>query len=122
MTAPTATVLAATPDRRRRPSDGLVVEASILARLLRVRLLRLEATVVIVPAEVTARPSAPPDVQGRPSARSARPLPEGSATSGRRGLAEAVRTLDEGAAILAEARRTASSGRASRNGGTRRRA
>jgi hypothetical protein len=106
-------VLTATPDRRRRPSDGLVVEASILARLLRIRLLTLDATVVIVPADVTARWPAPPDVQGRTSARSDRAAgtspPARSDAGGRRSLAEAVRTIDEGAAILAEARRTASS-------------
>jgi hypothetical protein len=106
-------VLTATPDRRRRPSDGLVVEAWILARLLRIRLLTLDATVVIVPADVTARWSAPADVQGRTSARSARSAgtspPARSGASGRRGLADAVRTIDEGAAILAEARRRTAS-------------
>ena len=44
-------------DRRRRPSDGVVVEASILARLLGIRLLTLDATVVLVPADVTAPPT-----------------------------------------------------------------
>lgn len=101
-------MLTATPDRRRRPSEGLVVEASILARLLRIRLLRLDATVLITPADVTAR-SSPPDVEGHASARSARSggqLPAArSAARGSRGLAEAVRLIDEGAAILAEVRR-----------------
>jgi hypothetical protein len=113
-------VLTATPDRRRRPSDGLIVEASILARLLRIRLLTLDATVVIAPADVTARWSAPPDVQGRTSVRSAQAAGTSPRTrseaGGRRSLAEAVRTIDEGAAILAEARRTASSGRTGRSG------
>jgi hypothetical protein len=113
-------VLAATPERRMRPSDGLVIEASILARLLRIRLLTLEATVVVLPADVTAPFSAPPDMRTRPSVRSAGALPARSAASGRRGLAEAVRTIDEGAAILAEARRTASSSRAGGNSGPRR--
>jgi hypothetical protein len=106
-------VLTATPDRRRRLSDGVVVEASIVARLLRIRLLRLDATVVIAPADVTMRRSAPAAV--RRAARTSPPAPSGP--SGRRGLAEAVRTIEEGAAILAEARRSAGDGRTSRNGG-----
>jgi hypothetical protein len=52
------------PDRRRRPSDGVLVEASIVARLLGIRLLRLDATVVLVPADVTAPSSAPDDSPG----------------------------------------------------------
>jgi hypothetical protein len=51
-------VLTAVPDRRRRPSDGLVVEASIAARVVGFRLLTLDATVVFVPADVTAPSSA----------------------------------------------------------------
>jgi hypothetical protein len=112
-------VLTATPDRRRHPSDGLVVEASILVRLLRIRLLRLDATVVITPADVTTQPSAPPDAQrgvSSPSRAARISLPTHSEPSGRRGLAEAVQTIDEGAAILAEARRSAAYGRTSRNG------
>lgn len=81
----------ATPDLRRRPSDGLVIEAFVLARLLRIRLLTLEATVALVPADVAPASSA--------------------AANGRRRLAEAVRTIDEGAAILAEVRRTAAASR-----------
>ncbi len=95
-------MLKAVPDRRRRPSDGLVVEASIVARLLGIRLLALDATVVIVPADVTA-PSAARQPRLRASARSNGVTPVRSGTNGR-GLAEAVRRIDEGAAILAEAR------------------
>lgn len=73
-----------TPDLWRRPSDGLVIEAFVVARLLRIRLLTLEATVVVVPTDV----------------------PASSAANGRRGLAEAVRTIGEGAAILADVRRS----------------
>jgi hypothetical protein len=74
---------------------------------------------VIVPAHVAARPAAPPDVQGRPSPRSARALPSRASSGDHGRLAEAVRTIDEGAAILAEARRTAAR-HANRNGGRRR--
>jgi hypothetical protein len=61
---------------------------------------------VITPADAAARPMAPPpDVQGRPSARrSAGALPYQPSVNGRGRLAEAVRTIDEGAAILAAAR------------------
>jgi hypothetical protein len=96
-------VLTATPDRRRRPSDGLVVEASIVARLLGIRLLKLDATVVIAPADVTAPSPAARDPLARPPARSLDARPNRSGEVGR-GLAEAVRSIDEGAALLAQAR------------------
>src|SRR4051794_23283805 len=57
-TAPLA--VTATPDRRRRLSDGVLVDASIHARLLGLRLLTLDASVVLVPAEVSATPRAAP--------------------------------------------------------------
>jgi pyridoxal biosynthesis lyase PdxS len=79
-------------------ADGVVVEASIIARVLRIPLLTLDATVVVFPADATpARSAAPHDAQARTPARSG-PL-------GRR-LVEAARSIDEGAAMLAEARRT----------------
>jgi hypothetical protein len=84
-TAPLA--LQAVPDRRRRVSDGVLVEASILARVLGLRLLTLDVTLVLVPADVSA-----------PSPVSARPVPG-------RGLADAVRSISEGAELLEEARR-----------------
>lgn len=97
-------VLTAVPDRRRRPSDGLVVEASILARLLGIRLLKLDATVVIVPADVTA-PSSAARVSPLPAvAPSPRALPDRQPAGVGGGLAEAIRRIDEGAAILAAVR------------------
>jgi len=111
------------PGRRRHHSDGLVVEASIIARLLRLRLLTLDATVVIVPAEAAARSEVRGRAAARPvrSVRSAGALPPGrSQPSGRRGLAEAVRTIEEGAAILAAGRRGAAAGVSHRNGDARR--
>jgi pyridoxal biosynthesis lyase PdxS len=81
-----------------RSADGVVVEASIVARLLSIPLLTLDATVVIVPADATApRPAARQLAPTRPAAR--------SGALGHR-LVEAVRSIDEGAAMLAEARRT----------------
>ncbi len=77
-----------------------MVEASVVARLLGMRLLKLDATVVLHPAEVSP---VPPQRPGEPRARSraGRVLP----APGARGLADAVRSIDEGAALLAEARR-----------------
>jgi hypothetical protein len=84
-------MLEAVPDRRRRISDGVLVEASILARLLGLRLLTLDVRLVLVPADV----SVPPRRSHPPSAR----LVPG------RGLADAVRSISEGAELLAESRR-----------------
>jgi hypothetical protein len=112
-------VLTAIPDRRRRPSDGLVVEASIVARLLGIRLLKLDATVVIVPADVTAPPSARHGSRPPTRARSSDLPPARSGTVGG-GLADAVRRIDEGAAILDEVgRRPALPRRVGRDGGAR---
>jgi hypothetical protein len=80
-------VLKAVPDRRRRVSDGVLVEASILARLLGIRLLTLDLTLVLVPADVSA------------------PSPQPARTGAGRGLAHAVRSINEGAQLLAESRR-----------------
>ena len=83
--------LIAVPDRRRRLSDGLVVEASIVARLFRFRLLAIDVSLVVSPARVAARSPAvaprtrPPAIGG--------------------GLAAAERFLDEGSAHLAASRR-----------------
>jgi hypothetical protein len=112
-------VLTAIPDRRRRPSDGLVVEASIVARLFRMRLLRLDATVVIAPADVTTPTAARHDSRPRPSARSLGVPPHRPGPAAGR-LAEAVRRIDDSAAILAEVRPPVPASRASRNGGARR--
>ena len=100
--------LRAVPDRRRQPSDGLVVEASIVARLLRIRLLKLEATVVIVPADVTSPGAVQHDSQRRPQLPlPVRPLalPPQRPAAADGALREAVQRLDEAAAIRAKARR-----------------
>lgn len=94
------------PDDKRRPSDGVVAEASIIARLLRLRLLTLDATVVVSPAVVTepaqqARPVTPPARDGRAPLHAA---PPPAAPIGRR-LAQAARSLEESAATLAATRR-----------------
>jgi hypothetical protein len=91
------------PDRRRRLSEGVVVEGSVRARLLGIRLLMLDVNVVIAPADVTVPWLPPDDASHRSPARSSsRPPARSGAIGG--GLAEAVRSINEGAALLAEAR------------------
>ena len=77
--------LTAAVDPSRRLSEGGLVQASVRARLLGIPLLRLDATVVLMPAAITA---APP-----------------SALAAGNGLAEAVRSINDGAEVLAQVRR-----------------
>ena len=59
------------PSPARRLSGGLVVDASILARLLGMRLLRLEAHVTFVPADFSAPADGyPPQALDQPTAAS----------------------------------------------------
>jgi hypothetical protein len=97
---PRTVTLRGRPDSRRRLSDGLVVEASIVARLLRLRLLTLDATVMVSPAAVVAPAAAQPVVPARPARAPAEPV-------GRR-LAHAARSVDESAAMLAQSSRSRS--------------
>jgi hypothetical protein len=97
-------VLTAIPSRRKRLSDGVLVEASVLGRVLGVRILTLRASVVLAPAEVTAASSANRDLAVRAAARASPIRPTQPRAAGH-GLAEAVRRIDEGAELLAEARR-----------------
>lgn len=69
--------------RSSRLSEGTFVQAAVRARLLGIPLLKVDATVMLIPASVTAPSSA------RLSAND---------------LADAVRSINEGAAILAELR------------------
>jgi hypothetical protein len=96
--------LTATPDRRRRLSDGVLVDASVHARLLGLRLLTVDASIVLVPADVTGTsPAAHPPAQ-RPAPRSSVPAPKRTIAAGPR-LAQAVRSINEAAEVLAETRR-----------------
>lgn len=74
-----------TAANRRRLSEGAVVQGSVRARLLGIPLLRLDATLALMPATITPSSS---------------PLGAGD------GFAEAVRYLNDGAGVLAEIRRT----------------
>jgi hypothetical protein len=102
--------LRAVPDRGKQLSHGVLIEGSILARLMGIRLLTLDATVVLVPADVTAPQSVPPHRPIRTSvppdtATGRRSRPGRRSRAAGTGLAEAVRSLNEGADLLAQARR-----------------
>lgn len=93
---------ALTFSRGSRLSEGALVEARLRGRVLGVPLLKIDALVAIVPANPTSAPSTP-----------RAPLPERTVTSGNRSrrletpgsaLAEAVRSIDQAAELLAEAR------------------
>jgi hypothetical protein len=82
--------LTAVPDGGRRLSEGLVVEASVVARLFRIRVLAIDAGLVISPARVTSRsPVVAPRARSRAIGA---------------GLAAAERSIGEGAASLAASR------------------
>ena len=81
---PVPVALTAAVDPGRRLSEGALVQASVRARLLGIPLLRLDATVVLMPAAITA-----------PS----------SALAAENGLAEAVRSINDGAEMLSQVRR-----------------
>jgi hypothetical protein len=84
------TNLIAVPNADRPLSEGLVVEASVVARVFRIRLLAVDARVVISPAHVHGQsPAVPPRTQRR--AIGAR-------------LVAAARFIDEGASSLAASR------------------
>jgi hypothetical protein len=100
--------LTAVPDPGKRLSDGVLVEGCIRARLLGMPLLKVEATIVLAPAGLAAPTFAPRDTPIQSSARSSRAASTRSGDS-REGLVEAVRTITEGAELLAEARRNGSS-------------
>ena len=76
--------MSAAIDPNRRLSEGALVQASVRARLLGIPLLRLDATLALMPAAITA-----------PS----------SAVAAGNGLAEAVRSINDGAEVLAQVRR-----------------
>ena len=94
-------------DSRKRLSEGALVEASIRARLLGIPLLKLEASIVLAPAEFTTPIAAGHEAGPRRSLPSSRVLPKSPDAAGR-GLAEAVRSIDEAARTLADVQRNGS--------------
>jgi hypothetical protein len=100
---------AITSDRRRGQTSATLVQASVTAHLLGLRLLTLDAKVALVPADVTvvAPPAREPVAAPRASEISsgrARGRADGAGEH-RGGLADAVRNLDEGARVLADVHR-----------------
>jgi hypothetical protein len=96
------------PNPSRRLSQGALVEAYVRARVLGIPLLKVEAFVTLVPADVAARVSRGVEIRTRESARPAasrmrRSEPLGSC------LAEAIRNLEEANDVLAAARRNGDS-------------
>ncbi len=81
---PAPIALRAAVDRSRRLSEGGLVQASVRARLLGIPLLRLDATIALMPAAIGV---------------------SSAAGAGGNGLAEAVRSINDGAEVLAQVRR-----------------
>ena len=121
--------LTVVPDRRGTLASGALLRATIRARLLGLRLLRLEAAVVLVPADLSSAPAGLPPAQKKPGAVSLMTLPLAagqdpqavpsaptrlyepissvSAYFPGRSLAEAMRHIQESDELLAATRRTA---------------
>jgi hypothetical protein len=98
--------VAVAPDRRRGRADATLIEASVTARLLGMRLLTLDAKVALVPADVTiAGPRSREAVARAPALTSGNSRAQPDHVGGHHGLADAVRNLDEGARLLAEVHR-----------------
>ena len=85
-------------------SEGVRVEASVLARLFGLKLLKLDATVLVLPADASESSSAPSLVLHTSPIPRRRQTTGNSAADNRR-LADAVENLNEGARLLEEARR-----------------
>ena len=97
----------AIPDGTRQLSDGLVIDASVVARLLRIRLLSLDASVIVSPAEMKLPHAG--DVPGR--GFSIQPAgPRGPPGRIGAGLEGAERAIEEGAVTLAASLRARSTG------------
>jgi hypothetical protein len=103
----TAVGMTAVPDPRKRLSDGVLVEACIRARVIGIPLLKIEASIVLAPAGLTAPTSAPRDRSIGSAARSFGAISTRPKVPGQR-LTEAVRTLNEGVELLTDARRNGS--------------
>jgi hypothetical protein len=77
-----------------------------LARVLGMRILTLDTTVVLAPADITAESSTPTNPPTITSARSSGVSPLSRAAG--HGLAEAIRDINDGAEILAKSKYNAS--------------
>ncbi|MET0601694.1 MAG: hypothetical protein ABW167_06865 [Baekduia sp.] len=100
-----AIALASAADHRRGRAGATLIEASITARLLGMRLLTLDAKVALVPADVTVAAPRPPQRAVPAPALASGSSPGRAGAAGHHGLADAVRNLNEGAKLLAEVQR-----------------
>jgi hypothetical protein len=99
-----STRLSAIPDGSRHLSEGLIVEARLVARLIGIRLLTIDAELIVSPAEMRNVRAAAGDLTvGPPSATALAAPPLRSRPIGA-GLATAEQLIDEGAAALAASR------------------
>jgi hypothetical protein len=85
----------ARPTTDRRLRDGWVIEASVLARLLRIRLLRLEARVALVPAALAENVDYEPALRWLEPGASTKPAYDGSLSDASEMLSDASRKLEE---------------------------
>jgi hypothetical protein len=88
-----STNLIAVPDGARPLSEGLLVEASVVARLLRIRLLAIDASLIVAPAHVQGQTRTA--AHRRDEMLAPATAPRRSHAIGA-GLAAAERILDEG--------------------------
>ena len=96
-----------------RLSGGMLIEASILARLLKLQLLTLDASVLLLPAGLS---SSTPPIAPSPERRDpTEPKRRRSSTSRGSRLVDATRCIDEATEFLASARQN---GRGSTAGGS----
>lgn len=102
--AAAASALTAVPDRRRRLSQGVLLQASILARFLGLRLLRLDTVLVLLPADIPRQPSTAEERPIPVSAHARNALPRSTFIA--EGLSEAARNIEESKQLLAKARDT----------------
>jgi hypothetical protein len=96
--------LIAAPDGAKQLSEGLVVEASVVARLLRIRLLAIDARLIVAPAAVEGRTRAA--ARGADAMLAPVTPPTRTRATGA-GLTRAARLLSEAAASLAASRAAA---------------
>jgi hypothetical protein len=98
---PPSTHLIVAPDGGRQLTEGLVLEASVVARLLGVRLLVIDANLIVAPAQVKDRTRAATYATGKALAPVEPPTRTHAIGAG---LAAAERYLSEAAASLARSR------------------
>jgi hypothetical protein len=103
------------PDGSKHLSDGVVVETHLLARLLGVRLLRVEGTILMAPGHLVSDPGVGHSAAAAPTYVTGRASRNRMAAGARAGdgLAEAARLLESSDASLQSCRARQVTGRLS---------